>query len=109
LKALAPVLAPRAPTYEDLAAIKTLLTRKLMPFSSAVLIDPDYGFTAAESAMVPGKGLLITLEDFNFAETPEGRKTSLMKNWSVGKIKRMGADGVKLLLWYRPDAAPDVV
>jgi tagatose 1,6-diphosphate aldolase len=80
-----------------------------MPSGSAVLIDPDYGFTAAESAMVPGKGLLITLEDFNFSETSEGRKTSVMKDWSVGKIKRMGADGVKLLLWYRPDASHDVV
>jgi tagatose 1,6-diphosphate aldolase len=35
--------------------------------------------------------------------------TSVMKNWSVGKIKRMGADGVKLLLWYRPDASRDVL
>lgn len=108
LKALAPKLAPRLPGYEDLARIKTVLTKKLMPYGSAVLIDPDYGFSAAESVIPPGKGLLITLEDFNFSETPEGRKTSLMKGWSVGKIKRMGADGVKLLLWYRPDASADV-
>lgn len=109
LKALATKLAPKAPGYDDLARIKTVLTRKLMPQGSAVLIDPDYGFTAAESAMVPSKGLLITLEDFNFADTPGGRKTSLMKGWSVGKVKRMGADGVKLLLWYRPDCAADVI
>ncbi len=109
LKALTSVLAPRAPGYDDLARIKTSLTKKLLPHGSAVLIDPDYGFTAAESAILPGKGLLITLEDFNFAETPGGRKTSLMKGWGVGKIKRMGADGVKLLLWYRPDAAADVI
>jgi tagatose 1,6-diphosphate aldolase len=109
LKALAPKLAPRAPAYEDLAQIKTLLTKKLMRYGSAILIDPDYGFTAAESIIPPARGMLITLEDFNFAETPGGRKTSLMKGWSVAKIKRMGADGVKLLLWYRPDAAPDVV
>jgi tagatose 1,6-diphosphate aldolase len=109
LKALAPKLAPRSPGYEELSQIKTILTKKLMRFGSAVLIDPDYGFTAAESVIPPAKGMLITLEDFNFAETPGGRKTSLMKNWSVAKVKRMGADGVKLLLWYRPDAARDVV
>lgn len=109
LKALAPKLAPRAPGYEDLSQIKALLTKKLMRFGSAVLIDPDYGFSAAEGVIPPGKGMLITLEDFNFAETPEGRKTSLMREWSVAKIKRMGADGVKLLLWYRPDASVDVV
>jgi tagatose 1,6-diphosphate aldolase len=109
LKALAPKLAPRTPGYEDLAHAKAVLAKNLMPYGSALLIDPDYGYSVAESVIPPGKGLLITLEDFNFAETPEGRKTSLMQNWSVGKIKRMGADGVKLLLWYRPDASADVV
>jgi tagatose 1,6-diphosphate aldolase len=109
LKALAPKLAPRTPGYEDLAAVKTLLAKELMPFGSALLIDPDYGLSAAESVIPPTKGLLVTLEDFNFAESPEGRKTSLMRGWSVGKVKRLGADGVKLLLWYRPDASPDVV
>lgn len=109
LKALAPKLAPREPGYEDLAKAKATLAKKLLPLGSALLIDPDYGFSETEAVIQPGKGLLITLEDFNFAETSEGRKTSLMKNWSVGKIKRMGADGVKLLLWYRPDATHDVV
>ena len=99
----------RAPAYEDLAAAKAALARKLLPFGSAILIDPDYGFTAAEPAISPRKGLLVTLEDFNFAETAEGRRTGLMKGWSVGKVKRLGADGVKLLLWYRPDAAAEVV
>jgi tagatose 1,6-diphosphate aldolase len=109
LKALAPILAPRAPGYGELSQIKTVLTKTLMRFGSAVLIDPDYGFSAAESVIPPSRGMLITLEDFNFAETPGGRKTSLMKGWSVAKVKRMGADGVKLLLWYRPDASEDVV
>lgn len=109
LKALAPKLAPRAPGYEDLAKAKATLAKKLLPLGSALLIDPDYGFSEAEAVIQPSKGLLITLEDFNFEETSEGRKTSLMKGWSVGKIKRMGADGVKLLLWYRPDATRDVV
>lgn len=109
LKALAPKLAPRVPGYEDLAKAKATLAKKLLPLGSALLIDPDYGFSEAEAVIQPSKGLLITLEDFNFTETPEGRKTSLMKGWSVSKIKRMGADGVKLLLWYRPDASADVV
>lgn len=109
LKALAPKLAPRAPAYEDLAVIKTLLVKTLMRHGSAILIDPDYGFTAAESVIPPSKGMLITLEDFNFIDTPGGRKTNLMNGWSVAKVKRMGADGVKLLLWYRPDASADVV
>jgi tagatose 1,6-diphosphate aldolase len=109
LKALGEKLAPRPPAYEDLAAAKALLARRLTPLGSAVLIDPDYGFSQAEPDIPPDRGLLITLEDFRFDESPGGRKTQLLPGWSVDKIKRMGADGVKLLLWYRPDAAADVV
>src|SRR5207237_1924103 len=37
-----------------------------------------------------------------------GRLTRLYPQWSVAKIKRLGADGVKLMLFYRPDADPAV-
>ncbi|MBL8830913.1 MAG: tagatose 1,6-diphosphate aldolase [Rhodospirillales bacterium] len=109
LKGLAPKLAPRAPGYADLAEVKTLLASKLAADGSAILVDPDYGYSLAQGVIPADRGMLITLEDFNFEDTPGGRKTGVMKGWSVGKIKRMGADGVKLLLWYRPDAAKDVV
>lgn len=99
----------RPAAYEEVAGVKALLTRRLSADGSALLIDPDYGFTTAEPDIRPDRGLLITLEDFRFEQTPGGRKTRLPKDWSVAKIKRMGADGVKLLLWYRPDAAPDVL
>lgn len=108
LKSL-PAKLGRPAEYADLGAVKATLARHLMPHGSALLIDPDYGYSIAESAVPPNKGLLITLEDFNFEESPGGRKTAIMKDWGVGKIKRMGADGVKLLLWYRPDGAADVV
>ncbi|HVZ00821.1 MAG TPA: tagatose 1,6-diphosphate aldolase [Dongiaceae bacterium] len=109
LKALAGKFAPLRPSYADLAAVKKTLAGTLLPHGSALLIDPDYGFTAAEPVIPPGKGLLVTLEDFDFDETPAGRKSRVLQGWSVEKIKRMGADGVKLLLWYRPDAAADVL
>lgn len=109
LNALKPVLAPRLPDYGDLSRIKTLLAGRLAAQGSALLIDPDYGYSAAQSEIPAHCGLLITLEDYAFAETESGRKTSSHPNWDVGKIKRMGADGVKLLLWYRPDAGVDVI
>ena len=99
----------RPATYQELADVKTVLARHLLASGSALLIDPDYGFSVAEPDIRPDRGLLITLEDCNFEETSGGRKTRIQKDWSVAKIKRMGADGVKLLLWYRPDAAADVV
>ncbi|SDB59027.1 tagatose 1,6-diphosphate aldolase [Bauldia litoralis] len=109
LKALADKLGGRAPGYEDLGTAKAVLAEALLPLGSALLIDPDYGYPQAESVIAPDKGLLITLEDFNFSETADGRKTSLMRGWGVEKVKRLGADGVKLLLWYRPDASTNVV
>ncbi|MEK6217475.1 MAG: tagatose 1,6-diphosphate aldolase, partial [Boseongicola sp.] len=57
----------------------------------------------------PTKGLIITLEDSLFVETRGGRLSSDIDDWSVGKIKRMGADAVKVLAWYRPDAGSDVI
>jgi tagatose 1,6-diphosphate aldolase len=97
------------PTYEDVSSIKATLTRDLAPLGSAILIDPDYGFCTAEPEIPHHCGLLLTLEDCNFDDTQEGRKTSLHPKWSVEKIKRAGADGVKLLLWYRPDCGANVM
>ena len=59
----------RTASYEELAAVKALLTRRLSVDGSAVLIDPDYGYSVAEPDVRPDRGLLITLEDFRFEET----------------------------------------
>lgn len=109
IKALNEKLGAGQATPERVGAVKRSLVKALAAEGSAVLIDPDYGYGAAFDALPAAPGLLLTLEDFSFDETPGGRKTKAMKDWSVEKIKRAGADGVKLLLWYRPDAAADVI
>ncbi len=57
----------------------------------------------------PAKGLLVTLERFEFA-TGEGggRITCTYPGWEPRQIKRLGADGVKVMLFYRPDAPASV-
>lgn len=109
IKALNEKLGAGKATPELVGAVKRSLVKALADEGSALLIDPDYGYGAAFDVLPSEPGLLLTLEDFNFDETPGGRKTRLMKGWSVEKIKRAGADGVKLLLWYRPDATADVI
>jgi len=109
LKALGERMAPHVPGFEELSEVKTILARHLTTKGSALLIDPDYGYPRAEPFIPADRGLLLTLEDFRFEETPGGRCTRILADWSVEKIKRSGADGVKLLLWYRPDSAPDVL
>jgi tagatose 1,6-diphosphate aldolase len=108
IKGIEQKLGAGSASYERVGGVKRALVRALAERSSAVLIDPDYGYSHAYDVLPSGPGLLLTLEDFAFDETPGGRKTRLMRGWSVEKIKRAGADGVKLLLWYRPDVAPDV-
>jgi tagatose 1,6-diphosphate aldolase len=95
--------------YEDVGAVKKLLIEELSPVSTAMLVDPGFAYPVAFDALDPRKGLLLTLEQFESVDSPGGRKTVAYPGWSVGKIKRLGADGVKLMLWYRPDASNDVL
>ncbi|MEO1000756.1 MAG: tagatose 1,6-diphosphate aldolase [Pseudomonadota bacterium] len=95
--------------WEEVARFKTLLIETLQAQSTAMLLDPHYAVPGGIDRLSPAKGLIVTLEDSVFAETPGGRLSSRIDAWSVGKIKRMGGDAVKVLAWYRPDAAPDVL
>lgn len=95
-------------SHDDVAAVKRLLVEELAPHASAVLLDPHYSYPAALDSVSARHGLLLTLEDSVFGETPGGRISSSIDEWSVDKIARSGADAVKLLAWYRPDAAPEV-
>ncbi len=90
--------------YDDVAGFKALLIETLQGESSAMLLDPHYAVPRGIGLLSPQKGLIVTLEDSLFRETPEGRLSAEIDDWSVEKIKRMGADAVKVLAWYRPDA-----
>lgn len=95
-------------SYEDVAAVKETLTRTLAPESSAILMDPIWAYSRCIDHVRPSQGLLMTMEDHVFEETPGGRKSYEIADWTVAKIKRAGADGVKALAWYRPDASEEV-
>lgn len=95
--------------YDDVALVKRLLVEELSGQASAMLLDPHYAYPKAIDAVSPHQGLLLTLEDSIFEETPRGRKSSAIDDWSVDKIRRIGGDAVKLLAWYRPDADDDVL
>ncbi|PSM17937.1 tagatose 1,6-diphosphate aldolase [Nitratireductor sp. StC3] len=94
--------------YDDVAGFKALLIETLQAESSAMLLDPHYAVPRGLRFLSPQKGLVVTLEDSVFRETGQGRVSQEIDNWSVGKIKRMGADAVKVLAWYRPDAGAAV-
>jgi len=97
--------APDQVTDETLIEYKRDLTELLAPVSTAVLLDPIYGAAQSiASGALPGRvGLLVSLEETGYGSDAQGRVTTLLPDWSIEKIKRMGASAVKLLLYYRSD------
>ncbi|TAN10987.1 MAG: tagatose 1,6-diphosphate aldolase [Rhizobiaceae bacterium] len=101
-------IAPGEVTFQDMLKAKRLLVEALAEDASSMLFDPNFAVPAAIDVLPRKTGLIMTLEDHRVEETPEGRKSRAIDNWSVGKIRQIGADGVKVLAWYRPDAGNGV-
>ena len=90
--------------YTDVTAAKRLLVEALAPHCSSMLFDPNFAVPAAIDLLPARCGLIMTLEEHRVDETPGGRKSRAIANWSVEKIRAIGGDAVKVLAWYRPDA-----
>ncbi len=97
----------REPGYQDMVDFKFDICRALSPHCSAILLDPVYGAAQAVAANVfSGKaGLLVSLEETGYEGGGEARLSRSLEGWNAGKVRRMGADGAKLLLYYRPDVS----
>src|SRR5205823_5457967 len=92
--------------YAEVVAEKLRMVRIFAPHSSAILLDPIFGAAQAVVAQtLPGSvGLIVALEESGYEGGNEARVTPITDGWSVGKIKRLGAAAVKLLLYYHPQA-----
>jgi tagatose 1,6-diphosphate aldolase len=105
--ALRQVLNPKAPQTlmpAELSAFKLEVVEALQDHASGVLLDPVLGAAQAiEAGLLHRSGLLLELEkaDYNMQAAPLRAEVDAF--WNVGKIKRMGGDGVKLFLYYNPD------
>lgn len=90
-------------SYQDAVTIKQEVVTALSPYTSAVLLDVTYGLPAA-FRMDRGCGLLMALEKSGYTGTSTYRQVDFDPDWTVEKIKKMGASAVKLLVYYHPDA-----
>jgi tagatose 1,6-diphosphate aldolase len=97
--------SPTEVGYEEMVEHKLELCSSLAKHASAVLLDPKFGAAQCISHSILPKttGLLISIEATGYHGDPQRRLTKLLDNWSVEKIKRMGASAVKILVYYRPD------
>lgn len=99
------LMGEAAITHDRVGAVKAALIKALQPHASAMLLDPGYAYPYAHDLLDPAKGLLVTLERFEWQDAEGGgRLTQSYPGWSPAMIRRMGADGVKVMLFYRPDA-----
>jgi tagatose 1,6-diphosphate aldolase len=90
----------REPTFEEIVEAKVSLARALAPGASALLVDGYYGAwnTVASGAVPRETGLLVRVEKSGGDKNRHGAPLGAYEpGWSVAKIKRMGADAVKLL------------
>src|SRR5262245_42478359 len=98
----------REPTYDEIVEAKVMLARGLAPHASAILVDAYYGAwnTIASFSLPRDTGLLVRVEKSGGAKNAHGAPMGAVEEgWGVAKIKRMGADAVKLLAQYEPTEA----
>ena len=93
------------PSYQDMVEFKFDVCGALSPHCSAILLDPVYGAaqSIAANVLASRTGLLVSLEETGYSGGGDSRLSRALDGWNAAKIRRMGADGAKLLLYYRPD------
>lgn len=98
---------PDAVSDEALTEFKLEVLTALSDLPTAVLLDPQYSAAqAVTSGALPGRvGLVVALEATGYVGKKDDRLNQLLPGWSVAKAKRMGADMVKLLVYYHPKAS----
>ena len=80
---------------------KTSVVRALTPHATAILLDTEFGLPAA-AARASNAGLLLAYEKTGYDATVAGRLPDLLTDLSAMRIKELGADAVKILLYYTP-------
>ena len=94
-------------TGEEIVDFKKVASEELTPYTSAILLDPEYGLPATK-ARDNTCGLLLAYEKTGYDATVPGRMPDLLEDWSVSRLKEAGADAIKFLLYYDPDE-PDAI
>lgn len=103
-------LNPASPAHvsdADLSRFKLEVTTALADLGTAVLLDPEFSAAQAVAACAVPKhtGLVVAVESTGYTGNPNARYAQILPGWSVEKAKRMGADAIKLLVYYHPDSS----
>lgn len=94
-------------TDEMMSEFKVAVSKVLTPHASAILLDPEFGVPAAK-ARARNAGLLLAYEESGYDNTKPGRLPDLLPHLSAKRIKDLGADAVKILIYYTPFEKPEI-
>jgi tagatose 1,6-diphosphate aldolase len=97
----------KAVTDAMMIEFKEAVTRVLTPHASAILLDPEFGLSAAKQRS-KNAGLLLAYENSGYDNTQPGRLPDLLDHYSARRIVADGADCVKILLYYTPFDPPKI-
>ncbi|KQV39379.1 MULTISPECIES: tagatose 1,6-diphosphate aldolase [unclassified Rhizobium] len=95
--------------FQRVAQLKSAILDIWSRHSTAVLVDPQYGYPSAAEHLGHQCGLIIAVEQGHLERTAGGIRNYLFCEDIIAKAKRLGADAVNLSLWFRPDVDTDVI
>ena len=98
---------PELNNVEGIGQFKELVSSELTKYSSSILLDPIYGMKGVE-AKDENAGLIMSYEQTGYDEYEEGRLPRLINFVSGLRIKEMGANAVKVLLYYDIDESEEI-
>lgn len=85
---------------DQLPHFKSIVSEYLSDSCTAILVDPEYGHNAVKIAQAKGLGVLLSREQSGYLESNPERPLELYKNFNAQKLKSMGADALKILVYY---------
>lgn len=98
---------PELNNVEGIGRFKELVSSELTKYSSSILLDPIYGMKGSD-ARDKNAGLIMSYEQTGYDEYEEGRLPKLINFVSGLRIKEMGANAVKVLLYYDVDESEEI-
>jgi len=90
--------APETATDAEVIKVKSMITGALEDQFSGVLLDPDWGLPGYDKK----KPFLLCLEKTGYSDVKGERLTEL--EYTASQLKEWGASGVKLLIYFNPEA-----
>lgn len=94
-------------SFDMMAEFKTAVVKVLTPHASAILLDTEFGLPAAK-ARAANAGLLLAYEKSGYDNTHPGRLPDLLPDLSARRIQNLGANAVKVLIYYTPFEKPEI-